>query len=141
MTTLNSALYTHYKGFLLIELLVALAMISFLSLMIAQYQGTIMGMHGSIQQRVQALHAAASFLEQVIGGKLAIGKKGKKEYRDDEDDQDPSMVLEWVTHAPAPIQGIPIAELYQYITVTISWQDTYYDQKRFLTLKTGLLRG
>ncbi len=146
IVTYTTPLHTHYKGFLLIELLVAIMIISSLSLILAQFQGNARNIHVACDERVDAIHKATSFLEQGIGSGRAFAKIGRKDKsslsdrddaRDDRDDRD-NYTLVWRTYSPNPVNGLPIADVYQFVDVTVSWDD-YAGKKRSLQLTTGMV--
>lgn len=120
-----------YKGFFLIELLVAILLISGLSLVFAHYQGKSHQICAQTNQRIQAMHTATTFLEEVIGGSLAISAQGKKNIDDEYE-------LIWKLSNPPKIQGLSVADQCKIIEVTVTWDE--HGHQRTVTLQTGILR-
>jgi Tfp pilus assembly protein PilE len=128
----TAPLVSQYKGFLLIELLVSIMIMSSLSLILAQFQGNIRNIHRTSDEYVKAMHKATNFLEEIIGGNRIIQKNGSS-------DDDDGYSLSWNIYPSRPIKGLMIADVYHFVTVTVSWKDAL-GNKRLLELATGVLK-
>ncbi len=120
-----------YKGFFLIELLVAILLMSGLSLVFAHYQGKSHQICAQTNQRIEALHNATTFLEEVIGGSLAISAQGKKNIDDEYE-------LTWKLSNPPKLQGLSVDDVCKIIEVTVTWDE--HGHQHSVTFKTGILR-
>ena len=121
---------TQYSGFLLIELLVAIALMAAFSLAIARYQGYCWNSYHDLGQRVVALHKASSFLDELIGSGVKVAPTGKKE------DPDDDFVLTWHTFTLGSTGRL--GNLFRFITVNVSWEG-HRGNTSTLGLTTGLI--
>lgn len=124
------SLYNLYNsGFLLIELLVALLLLSISFLLIVGYQSRIIDIQRQAIKRMQAVDYAASFLEQLITGEKTITASGKQKSGD--------FSLEWHIFP----QACPAVNIKQFVWVDVhvKWPNRV-GSAHVIQLQTGLIR-